>query len=233
MKRTTLTVLALIAVTSLPAALVYAQDVIPPVYDATGAMLTAIAPQPTALSPDTLTAASLSERLEAQGVPATLGAVPPVYDSTGAMLAALEPGPLEGNMAAVESQTTVADNGPIDPIEQAYIERAVSGAPASAASVTSPDAAAQGITRYVEAHEALNLDSGIPPVYDATGAQQAAVVRSDKADAQDVVPPTVATTRTDPSKYLVIALGLLAAAALIGAWSLSHRTPQRHGPRHV
>jgi hypothetical protein len=137
-------------------------------------------------------------------------------------------------MAAVVSQTTVADNGLIDPIEQAYIERAVSGAPASAASVTSPDAAAQGITRYVEAHEALNLDSGIPPVYDATGAQQAAVVRSDKADAQDVVPPTVATTRTDPSMYLVIALGLLAAASLIGAWRLSHHRPiHRHGPRHV
>ncbi len=245
MKRTTMTVLALIAVTSLPAALVYAQDVIPPVYDATGAMLTAIAPQPTAnpralpwvydatgamqasvapqpamaglppVLPESLTAASLEERMEAQRDAAALAEItriygrgdtleskaiiPPVYDATGALLAALEPGPLEGNMAAVESQTTVADNGLIDPIERAYIERAVSGEPVSA----------------------------------ATGALEAGVVQSSEADAQAVVPPTVAATRADPSTYLVIGLGLLAAAALIGAWRLSHRPIHRHGPRHV
>ncbi len=280
MKRTTLTVLALLTLTALPAALVYAQGAIPPVYDSTGAMLTAIAPQPTAnpraypwvydatgamqasvapqperlgaapvlpadlveasriarleaqadeaaqaeinriyghvelpadssaASSDALTSANLSERLEARRDATTVGAIPPVYDATGAML------------AAVESQAVVNDNGRIDLIEQADIERAMSMPQAAATSVTGPDAA-------------LNLESGVPLIYDATGAIEAAVVQSSEANAQAVATPATATARTDPSMYLVIGLGLLAAATLIGAWSLSHRTPQRHGPRHV
>ena len=265
MKRLTKSALVLLALTALPAALAYGQNTIPPVYDATGAMMTAIAPQPTAnpraypwvydatgamqaavapqparlgeapvLQAD-LVEASRIARLEAQAdaavqaevdrtyghvdLPTSQDALPPVYDATGAMLIALEPGPLEGNMAAVESRT-VPDNGLVDPVERAYIERAMQ---------------VQGYTTTL---------GTIPPVYDATGVMQAAVVQSSEAnvavvqspqtDAAVVAPPTSAAPRAEPSIYLVIGLGLLAAAALVGARMLSHRPATRHhGPRHV
>lgn len=277
MKRLTTSILVSIAVAALPVALALGQSSIPPVYDATGAMLTAIAPQPTAnpraypwvydatgamqasvapqperlgvapvlpadlvaaswaarleaqadaatlaeinrtyghvdlpATQDTLTSASLSERLEANRDVTGQEAIPPVYDATGAMLIAREPGPLEGNMAAVESQTRLNDNGLIDPIERAYIERAMQ---------------AQGSTTTL---------GTIPPVYDATSAMQAAVVQSSEADAAVVTPPTTAAPRADPSIYLVMGVGLLAAAALVGARMLTHRPATRqHGPRHV
>ena len=301
MKRLTKSALVLLALTALPAALAYGQNTIPPVYDATGAMMTAIAPQPTAnpraypwvydatgamqaavapqparlgeapvlqadlveasriarleaqadaavqaevdrtyghvdlpTSQDTLAAASLSERLEAQGNSTSQDTLPPVYDATGAMLIALEPGPLEGNMAAVESRT-VPDNGLIDPVERAYIERAMTNTLAYTATTTNPNAATQGIAGYIEAHEAVNVQPAIPSVYDATGVMQAAIVQSSEADAAALATPSVASAPSAvPSTELIVGVGLLAAASLIGAWMLNHRPATRqHGPRHV
>lgn len=304
MKRLTTSILVSIAAAALPVALALGQSSIPPVYDATGAMLTAIAPQPTAnpraypwvydatgamqasvapqperlgvapvlpadrvaaswaarleaqadaamlaeinrtyghvdlpATQDTLTSASLSERLEANRDVTGQDAIPPLYDATGAMLIALEPGPLEGDMAGAETQASLIDNGLIDPIERAYSERAVSNAPTAQGDVVvtaAPDAATLGITGYVRAHEDLSVEPVIPPVYDATGAEQAAVVQSSEADAAVVTSPTTAAPRADPSIYLVMGVGLLAAAALVGARMLTHRPATRqHGPRHV
>ncbi len=192
------------------------QNTYPPVYDATAARLTAVAPQPPRRT------------------------LPLVYDATGAMRAAQgspaptllgQDGALQGIAGYIQAHEAVIGSTPPLVYDATAAMQAAQGSPAP--TLLGQDGALQGIAGYIQAHEAVNGGT-LPLVYDATGAMQVAVVQSGAADAAVVATPAVAAAHTAPSTYLVIGLGLLAAAVLMGAWTLAHRpAAQGHRPRHV
>lgn len=93
MKRNALALLTAVVLLGTAAAQVWGQNTIPPVYDSTGVMLTAIAPQSTSsyVQLPIVYDASAARQAAIEPMPVAQAQLPLVYDATGAMRAALQP----------------------------------------------------------------------------------------------------------------------------------------------
>lgn len=107
MKRNTFALLTAVILLGSAAAQVWGQDTIPPVYDSTGVMVTAIAPQPTSSSrglPIVYDATgAMQAAIQPDGAPRS--SLPIVYDATGAMQTALQPAAADSGLPIVYDAT--------------------------------------------------------------------------------------------------------------------------------